>query len=473
MIRFAKSAEEPDAGNLLGRICGGLGRESTGLTRNRTFVQLALGLVSKPLSYSSLVIDGINSRYHFRQPLFLEVSMFSRNLISSIIMISSCAYAETIDVNQMLSSGNIHECQRQLTKAVKATPSSEYIASLALTNFLSSVETLSQNFYRYGLYPTFARQFQIPFLRLPIPVNKNPEVATPRAIRATIEGFRNDMAAIDALLDKFQAKDEIKVKLNLSKVRIDFDGDGNYSDGELFNNIYKFYNVQSQGNTELAVNFDTTDILWLHGYSNLLIALSDFILAHQWGNFFDYSAHLFFQNVNTSYTKNFDANPFDFNKYADIIGALHMLNVKVAHPEKIMSTKIHLQKMITLSRLMMKTLESETDNDFEWLPNSKQTSAIGVSLNAQMIADWQLFLDEADNILVGKKLIPHWRIKNGMGINMSKYFFNPNNFDIVLWAHGANTLPYLECGALSSQETWRRLQRTFQGNFVGFAFLIN
>ena len=59
-------------------------------------------------------------------------------------MISLCAYAETIYVNQMLSSGNIHECQRQLTKAAKVTPSSEYIASLALTNFLSSVEPLSQ-----------------------------------------------------------------------------------------------------------------------------------------------------------------------------------------------------------------------------------------------------------------------------------------------------------------------------------------
>jgi hypothetical protein len=38
MIKFLKSAEEPDAGNLLVRICGGLGRESAGPTQNRTLI---------------------------------------------------------------------------------------------------------------------------------------------------------------------------------------------------------------------------------------------------------------------------------------------------------------------------------------------------------------------------------------------------------------------------------------------------
>ena len=66
MIRFAKSAEELDTGNLFVRICGGLGRESAGPTQIGIFIQRALGLVSKPLSYSSLVIGCINSRYRFR-----------------------------------------------------------------------------------------------------------------------------------------------------------------------------------------------------------------------------------------------------------------------------------------------------------------------------------------------------------------------------------------------------------------------
>ena len=66
MIRFAKSAEEPDAGNLLVRICGGLGRESAGPTRNGTFIQLAVGSVSRFLSCSLLGSGCIKARYRIR-----------------------------------------------------------------------------------------------------------------------------------------------------------------------------------------------------------------------------------------------------------------------------------------------------------------------------------------------------------------------------------------------------------------------
>lgn len=49
----------------------------------------------------------------------------------------------------------------------------------------------------------------------------------------------------------------------------------------------------------------------------------------------------------------------------------------------------------------------------------------------------------------------------------------PRPFDVVGWAQGAAAVPYVEKGECSSPEAWRRLQRVFRGNFIGFAAWFN
>jgi hypothetical protein len=90
-----------------------------------------------------------------------------------------------------------------------------------------------------------------------------------------------------------------------------------------------------------------------------------------------------------------------------------------------------------------------------------------------MIAGWHEFLNEAESLLTGKKLIPHWRFKPGVGINLRKVFQEPREFDLVFWAHGAAAVPYAEAGEVVTGETFRRFERMFRGNFVGFAIWFN
>ena len=59
-----------------------------------------------------------------------------------------------------------------------------------------------------------------------------------------------------------------------------------------------------------------------------------------------------------------------------------------------------------------------------------------------MIAGWQDFLNEADSLLRGKKLTPHWRFNSRRGINLRRVFDEPRDFDLVLWVHGAATAPF-------------------------------
>src|SRR5262249_34072772 len=98
----------------------------------------------------------------------------------------------------------------------------------------------------------------------------------------------------------------------------------------------------------------------------------------------------------------------------------------------------------------------------------------GQKVSAEMIAGWMTFLDEAEAILKGKKLLPFWRGNQDVGVNLRRVFTNPpRNMDLVLWIQGTAAAPYLEKGEMTSNETWRRLERIFHGNFINFAVWIN
>jgi hypothetical protein len=150
------------------------------------------------------------------------------------------------------------------------------------------------------------------------------------------------------------------------------------------------------------------------------------------------------------------------------------------------SAHSHLLAMIAQSRLSWERALAETDNVQEWIPNPNQTSVMGMTVPREMITGWSSVLDELEAILEGKKLIPYWRKyqrnifsptaevpKRGTGINLRKFFHQPQNFDLVLTIQGTNVEPFLEEGSLSTPEAWDELVRVFRGEFFGFAIWFN
>ncbi len=53
--------------------------------------------------------------------------------------------------------------------------------------------------------------------------------------------------------------------------------------------------------------------------------------------------------------------------------------------------------------------------------------------------------------------------------NLKRVFGEPRTFDLVLWAHGAAVVPYLEEGPLVTRQTANSLSAVFQGRFLAFA----
>ena len=134
----------------------------------------------------------------------------------------------------------------------------------------------------------------------------------------------------------------------------------------------------------------------------------------------------------------------------------------------------HLEAMVALSRESWKSYLAETDDDHEWIPNPKQNTVMpGGKVADEMVKGWLDFLDEAEAILNGKKLVPFWRGSEKKGVNLQKIFTEPRELDAILWLQGTAAVPYLEDGPITQPEVWTRLSRVFRGEFVGLALWFN
>ncbi len=164
----------------------------------------------------------------------------------------------------------------------------------------------------------------------------------------------------------------------------------------------------------------------------------------------------------------------DYGDILDAVAMIHMLHLPLTEPARKKTALAHLESMIALSHESWKFILAETDDDHEWVPNTKQHTVMpGGAVTIEMVKGWLEFLDEAKALLKGEKLIPFWRKGEDLGINLRRVFTEPRTFDLVLWVQGTAAAPYLEKGTLTKPETWQRFQNIFRGQFIGFALWFN
>ena len=234
------------------------------------------------------------------------------------------------------------------------------------------------------------------------------------------------------------------------------------------------------------------DAVWLRGYCNALSAVGELILAYDWQDQFERTAHLFFPDVKTPYDflNNEDRQPgalFGARNIGDFVALFHTINYDIKEPHRMQKALGHLQSMIRLSRESWKLIESETDDEGEWLPNASQTAVVTrLRVGQQLIGTWHEFLDEVEEILQGKKLVPFWRgISDAdndasdlprhptLGINVRRIFTEPGRFDASLWLQGTGLKPWLEEGDIVEPTEWRDMVSGFNNNFWPVVFWFN
>lgn len=388
-------------------------------------------------------------------------------------------------LHELLSAGKLAQAQRELSEDAAANPKDDVARyALGVVQFLRAVEVLGQDLYKHGMDAPFVRMVLMT-PDFPIPQNPSPERINYLQFRAILEKWVNNLAEANKTLGELSPA-EVPLPLKIGVIRLDLNGDRSGDESEALWNIFSRMTRGAQGLSpeqveEFVLGLDRADAYWLQGYCHLLAGLAEFSLAHDFKESFERTAHLLFPKVET---------PYDFLKHptadrnwvspefrhtiADAIAWIHLVNWQVAEPARMEKARQHLLSMIDRSRAMWKAAEAETDNENEWIPNPRQKSVLaGMQIDAEMVAGWHDFLNEAEALLLGEKLVPFWRGDGAKGVNLKRAFDEPRTFDLVLWIQGTAAQPYLEDGQLTTKETWVRLQGVFRGEFIGFALWLN
>lgn len=388
------------------------------------------------------------------------------------------AVAEQPLAEKYLHEGKLAEGEKALLASLQRSPTNDVERfGLGVLQFVRAVEHLGQSLHRYGLRSERARN--IPFLRLPVPHNPKPEVFTYSNARKILQDFIDDLTKAERTLAKLK-DDKVKLPLRLGLIRLDLVGDGKA--GESLTTLLTRYMGGARGlpdDRDLLVIFRRGDVAWLRGYCHLLMALAEVGLAYDGKELFDCTAHIFFPKVKTPHTFLEKTDGRDFYRVEDgvdlidVIALIHLIRMPVQDASRMRVALGHLEKMLSLSRESWKYILQETDDDHVWIPNPRQTGVLGVPVRQPMIDSWLEFVEEAEALLAGKRLVPFWRGKETRGVNLRRVFTEPRSLDLVLWLQGTAATPYLEKGPLTKPEVWRQLQRVFGGEFVGFAIWFN
>jgi hypothetical protein len=388
----------------------------------------------------------------------------------------------------------------QLDKAKASTQ-----AGLGMLRFMRGIEKFAQAMYRHGLSPAQAESASVMFgITLP-KGNPNPQPLSYDELRRIMAELSADMSAAEASL-ALVGESEIKLPVDLHKLRIDIDGDGTAeADEEIFSLLQRNGLMNMPDGQPFTVAFDTADMHWLRGYSNLIGMTADFWLAHDFKRTFDVTFSAFFPVNMPPGVADRMAIPkkeqgrhdifSSAHEIADFVAMLHLIDWPVQEPERLEKVRQRLIAVSQLNRSTWRLARAETDNDREWLPNARQTSAImpGMAVTDERIDAWLGAVAEIEDILEGRKLIPHWRFSPqdvslqflepkpgekrkpimGAGINLKRAAQQPQRFDLALWITGHGALPFVEEGEVASFDAWSQAERVFEGNLFAYAFWFN
>lgn len=399
---------------------------------------------------------------------------------------ASAVAADPPRVESFLIAGRLADGERELAAHLQAHPADDQARfGLGVLQFLQAVEHLGQALHRYGaLSSRTSARLRVPFLRLPVPENPDPDQIRDADFRRMLQALVDDLARAERTLTAIQDR-TVKLPLHFARIRLDLTGDGRATEEETLWRIYAAVSRNGGAGQEFSpadaeafvIAFDYGDVHWLAGYCHLLSALAEMALTYDGESFFNAIApHAFARPaqplLNEEITIRAD-NRWN-EDIADAIAAIHLCRFPVKEPQRGTAALKHLEAVIRHSRLSWLAIQEESDDDREWVPNPRQSGVIpGVRVSQEMISGWHTFLDEAEQLLRGEKLVPHWRLKGEYGINLKRVFTEPREYDLVLWVHGAGVAPFVERGLCTRQETWDRLMQTFQGQFIGFAVWFN
>lgn len=396
--------------------------------------------------------------------------MFRQAIAALILSVSSATAQQGADISRIITENGLAAAADHLAGA--ETPQDRFALGGVL--FLRAIEKTLQTRWRHGLHAS--SMMMMPVLRLPVTDNPEPEPFRPELIREIFATLIDDLAASRAALSGIGDDDQVELILPLREVWFDIDSDGARDQGEGVLQVAGWVLTQrlAPARSGPIIRFDTADAAWLAAYTHFLSALGEMVLAfdptEQIIRVQQASQTLEQFAADTNYASGFD---MIFGAQVDMAAIAFYALQQQPDPVHTQAARTHLLAMIRQNRLFWARVETETDNAAEWIPNARQDSALGVTVPPDTGPRWLDVLQDAEDLLEGRKLIPFWRVRSGAGINLRRMLEQPAPVDPVAWLHGMAFVPYVEKGERISPANWQEFKRMVRGDAFLFAVWLN
>lgn len=382
-----------------------------------------------------------------------------------------------------VGNGTLTDSLAALTEHVDANPDDDRARlALGILTIVKTGEDSAQWLYRSGAgNPTKnASVFVLP-LFASIPGNPNPEKIRYEDIDAFFETWMDKLVEADQILSKVNDGD-VKLEIDLAKLRLDLNGNGIASDNEMagvaFSILFRGGRPGGDDVPSFVVAADRADVEWLRAYCQVFLGLGEIHLAHDQRELFERVGHVIFPNTETPFAYLRGRSVFDPTMtgldVSDLIAFFHLIRFPVDEPERMVQAREHFLRAIGHSRAMWTHALVEEDNDREWLPNPNQDAALsGMNITEERIKLWHDLLKDSEAALQGKKLVRFWRGDGTKGINLKRVFEEPQTFDLILWIQGSAASDYLEEGELTRDFLWRDFEDAFGDRPFRYIFYVN
>jgi hypothetical protein len=393
-----------------------------------------------------------------------------RSLTLAFLLTAVPATAETL--SQEIARSGLAPTEARL--AALPSPSNEDIFALAGLRFLGGIEQALQLRWKTGVQADWS---ELPILRLPIPENPDAIPFQAADFTALIKNLDADMDASREALAQLGDK-PFALPIRVADLWFDINANGTREPGEGLAEVTGMAlgggRMSGVAMEDPVITFDTADAAWLSAYTNFLSGFASTALAYDP----EPAIQRVLDSSKTIYalwgtTPPNNAMDMMFGRQVDRVAmVLHALSHT---PDKALAQDAynHFLTMITENRRFWTLVALETDNTGEWVPNDKQVSGLGLTMPPGTGDRWQAVLADAEKLLKGEVLIPHWRFGAEAGINLKTAFENPPPVDLITWIQGEGLLPYAEKGPQMSMQSWRDFEDFVQGDAMLFAVFLN
>ncbi|MER8834317.1 hypothetical protein [Mesorhizobium sp. M0909] len=275
------------------------------------------------------------------------MTRFSRLVACAIVLFLplSSAGAAVPDAAALFEAKTVTERDSALAALETAAPGDPAAAYAAgAGEFFTALEILAGGLHRHGFESP--QSFMLPLMRLPVPDNPDPEPLTYGQFRAILVAFRDRLEKSAATLGSVPADADIGMVIDLTRLGIDLNEDGQIAPDEsaaaIMASLSRGGGVPDAAAPALTFRFDRADGYWLQGYAEFLMAQADFWLAHDFKNTFDGSFHMLFPRAKLPLQDTLVPLDGGMNggiltsewRLADFISLVHLINWQVVEPER-------------------------------------------------------------------------------------------------------------------------------------------